>query len=317
MTRSPAQEIGKREWGAVWPITRENLISFLYVLHYSLHIPEMWGIDHWGLWFMGAIAVIWLIDCFVGFYLTLPIRQAKRAARSKSAKTKREKTYWQRWKPAWKIKTGASAYRINFDVHRAFGLWFWLLFFLLALSAASLNLDEEVAKPIVKVLSSFTPSPSDLRVEQPKEKPIEPKVSFARVTELARAEGARRGWAEPAGAINYLSAFGYYSVSFFFPGDDHGAAGVGPRALYFDGASGSYLGDRIPWEGTAGDLFLQVQFPLHSGRILGIPGRILVSFLGLASAALAVTGVVIWYRKRRNRVEGRGLSKRKPVAAST
>jgi uncharacterized iron-regulated membrane protein len=42
----------------------------------------------------------------------------------------------------------------------------------------------------------------------------------------------------------------------------------------------------------------QAQFPLHSGRILGLPGRILVSVMGVVTAALAVTGVVIWWKRR-------------------
>jgi uncharacterized iron-regulated membrane protein len=62
------------------------------------------------------------------------------------------------------------------------------------------------------------------------------------------------------------------------------------------------LGDRQPWKGTAADIFVQAQFPLHSGRILGLPGRILISAMGLAVAALSVTGVIIWARKRRARL---------------
>lgn len=37
-------ELGRREWGAVWPVTQENLVSFLYKLHFSLHMPEMWAL---------------------------------------------------------------------------------------------------------------------------------------------------------------------------------------------------------------------------------------------------------------------------------
>jgi len=44
---------------------------------------------------------------------------------------------------------------------------------------------------------------------------------------------------------------------------------------------------------------------MHSGRILGLPGRILISAMGLVVAALSVTGVVIWWRKRRARVKVR------------
>ena len=45
-----------------------------------------------------------------------------------------------------------------------------------------------------------------------------------------------------------------------------------------------------------------LQFPLHSGRILGLPRRILISLMGLVVAMLSVTGVVIWWKKRAARV---------------
>ena len=61
------------------------------------------------------------------------------------------------------------------------------------------------------------------------------------------------------------------------------------------------LGERQPWKGTAADIFVQAQFPLHSGRILGLPGRILISLMGIVVAMLSVTGVIIWWRKRASR----------------
>jgi uncharacterized iron-regulated membrane protein len=100
----------------------------------------------------------------------------------------------------------------------------------------------------------------------------------------------------------YTPEYGIYGVAFHEPGGDHGAAGVGPPYLYYDGKTGRLIGERQPWTGTAADVFLQAQFPLHSGRILGLPGRILISATGLAVAALSVTGVVVWWRKRRARV---------------
>ena len=57
----------------------------------------------------------------------------------------------------------------------------------------------------------------------------------------------------------------------------------------------------IPGTGSAGDIFLQSQFPLHSGRIIGLPGRILISAMGLMVAMLSATGLIIWLRKRRAR----------------
>jgi uncharacterized iron-regulated membrane protein len=294
--------VGKREWGAAWPISRETIVSFLYVLHYSLHVPEMWGIDQWGMWLMGGVALLWTIDCFVGFYLTLPVRRREAIARPLAVTRRLTRGWWSRWRPAWRIKWHGSSYRVAFDLHRAMSLWLWAAFFMLALTGASLNLYAEVAQPVVNFVSSFTPTPFDTRPAQPHDALIEPKVGYAKVFESGSAQARRLGFEAPAGDLFYAPDYGVFGVRFFEPGDDHGAAGVGPATLYFDSQDGRYLGDWIPWRGTGGDLFLQLQFPLHSGRIAGLPGRIFVSALGVIVAIVAVTGVVIWSRKRRTRL---------------
>ncbi|GJE76990.1 PepSY-associated TM helix domain-containing protein [Methylorubrum suomiense] len=306
-------EIGRREWGQAWPITRETLISFLYKLHFSLHLPAMWGEDRWGVWLMGIVAIVWTIDGFVGFYLTLPVRKAAKPDRAASPRPS-GRDWWKRWKPAWKVKTSGSAYRINFDLHRAASLWTFALLFLLAFTAFSLNLYREVFLPLMSSISRVTPDPSFTRPMVSPLKPIEPSASFADILEAAQAEGQRRGWSEPVGALAYNPFQGFYTARYFQPGDDHGAAGVGPAAVYFDGADAKVIGDRQPWIGTAADLFVQAQFPVHSGRILGLPGRILISLMGLVVAMLSVTGVVIWWRKRAARVSVRRKAAPRPSA---
>jgi uncharacterized iron-regulated membrane protein len=291
-------ELGHRYWGAVWPVTRENFVSFLYKLHYSLHIPEFWGSDRWGTRLLGIIAIIWTLDCFVGFYLTLPGRKRVTAAMAPTVARQIARGFWARWKPAWSIKSRGSAYRITFDIHRAFGLWTWGLLLVIAFTAFSLNLYYEVFSPVMKAVSSYTPTPFELRTPAPLDKPAIPRLSFAEIIARGEADGRSRGWSEPVGAVYYAQLYDIYSVSFFKPGDDHGAGGVGPAQLYYDGQDGRPLGARIPWQGTAADVFVQAQFPMHSGRILGLPGRILVSAMGLIVAALSVTGLVIWIRKR-------------------
>jgi uncharacterized iron-regulated membrane protein len=290
------EELGRRNWGAVWPITTESFVSFLYVLHYSLHIPTMWGIDHWGLWLMGGIAMLWTIDCFVGFYLTLPPRQ-----RGLAPVQKPKRTFWQRWKPAWRIKTSGTRYRINFDLHRAFGLWLWGVLFTVAFTAFSLNLYSEVFYPVMSKVSEVTPGPFDVMPEQDLDHPITPKLTYAQVIEKAERDAAKRGWTDPAGGAFYEPHYGIYGVAFHTPENDHGVAGMGPPYLYYNGVTGEPLGKYEPFVGTAADIFVQAQFPLHSGRILGIPGRILMSVMGAVVAMLSVTGVVIWARKRRAR----------------
>jgi uncharacterized iron-regulated membrane protein len=302
---STGEELGRRYWGAVWPITRENLVSFLYKLHYTLHIPEFWGSDRWGIRLLGIIAIIWTIDCFVGFYLTLPSRRRARAGRAPAVARELGRGFWARWAPAWTIKTTGSAYRINFDIHRAFSLWTWALLFVVAFTGFSLNLYFEVFSPIMKTVSDYTPTPYEQRPYRDLDNPIEPKVTFADILARAAADGRSRSWDTPVGSLFYGPAHGVYAAAFFHPGDDHGAGGVAPAQLYYDSEDGRPIGERLPWVGTAADVFVQLQFPTHSGRILGLPGRILISIMGLVVAALSVTGVVIWWRKRRARVRVR------------
>lgn len=314
------EELGKREWGAVWPVTRETFVSFLYRLHYTLHLPEMWGVNRWGIWLLGIVALIWTFDCFAGLYLTLPIHRRASSQAMELAKVEHEraidepckarmpiaaKSWWQRWKPAWKIRVGAGSYRLNFDLHRAVSLWTWLLLLILAFTSFSLNLYREVFYPAMSLVSKVTPSPFDLRSPASRNHPVEPGLGYAELIAVARQEAMRRGWTEPAGAISYAARYGIYSVRFFHAEDGHGAGGVGPAQLYFDGQTGELLGDRLPWKGTTADVFLQAQFPLHSGRILGLPGRIMISLMGLVVAMLSVTGVIIWARKRRARAQAR------------
>jgi uncharacterized iron-regulated membrane protein len=211
------------------------------------------------------------------------------------------KSWWQRWQPAWKVRWKGGSVKLNFDLHRAFSLWTWILLFILAFTAFSLNLYTEVFYPVMRKVSTVTPTPFDTRPMADKLHLIEPKVPFADIVQRAGAEGRRRNWDAPVGSVFYSQEFGIYMVSMYKPGDDHGSGGVGPALLYYDGVDGRLLGDRQPWKGTAADIFVQAQFPLHSGRILGLPGRILISFMGIVVAMLSVTGVIIWWRKRASR----------------
>lgn len=303
--------IGKRYWGQI-SLDSENLLPFLYKLHYSMHIPSFANIDRWGVWFMGIVAIVWTFDCFVGFYLTLPVRRRRVAdaeglpneglAATAEMAPGSQRTWWQRWKPAWQIKRNASSYRLNLDLHRAFGLWLWLILFIIAFTSISMNLTNEVVRPILSRISTLTPDAFDDRLPTPLNEPIAPEVSFADAISAARTEASQRQWSEPAGAAFYGLQYGIYSILFFHPGDDHGSGGMGVKMLFVDGKEGAIVGGRIPWEGTAADIFMQLQFPLHSGRIVGLPGRILLSIMGVVVAMLSFTGVVIWLKKRAARM---------------
>lgn len=276
---------GSRMWGEI-SLTRENFLPFLYKLHYSMHIPDAFDIEL-GILLMGILAIVWCIDCFIALWISFPNFKA--------------------WRKSFAFRWRQGNYKLNFDLHRSGGVWIWGMLLILAITAVSMNLKLEVTRPIVALFSELTPDPFATRTPNPHDEPIEPGISRQEIIQLAHEEAHRRNWTTPIGGMFYQPEFGMYGVTFHEPGNDHADYGLGNPWLYFDGQDGSYLGDRIPGTGSAGDIFLDAQFPLHSGRILGIPGRIVVSILGLLVAMLSVTGVIVWQRKRVARIKSAHL----------
>jgi len=270
---------GVREWGAV-SLTRENLLPFLYKLHYSLHIPDAWGIEL-GVVFMGLVGIAWVIDNFIALVLSFSNPRAWR------------KSFAFRWKK--------GGYALNFDLHRSGGCWVWGLLLIIAVTSVGMNLNEQVMRPLAAVFSTLTPSPFvDRKLNSPEASAM-PTLTRETVIGLARAEAQRRGWRLPAGALFYSPELSIYGIGFFVGINDHGDGGLGNPWLYFDSQTGSPVGADIPGAGSAGDIFLQAQFPLHSGRILGLPGRVLISAMGLVVAILSITGLCIWWKKQQAR----------------
>lgn len=270
---------GRREWGKV-SLTRENLLPFLYKLHYSMHIPDGWGVEL-GIWFMGLIAMAWVVDTLIALWISFP--------------------NWATWRRSFAFRWKAGGHRLTFDLHRSGGLWIYALVLMLAVTSVAMNLRNEVMRPLVSLFSELMPSPFASRAPAPPDKPIEPLIPAARALDLARAEAQRRGWQAPAGGLFLSTEVGVWGVGFYDVVNSHGDGGLGNPWLYFDSRSGAPAGADVPGTGSAGDIFLQSMFPLHSGRIIGITGRVLMSLTGALVAMLCVTGVLIWARKRRAR----------------
>jgi uncharacterized iron-regulated membrane protein len=263
----------QRKWGRV-SLRRENIMSFLYALHYTLHMPERAGVI-----LMGIVALAWVFDAFAALVLSFPQRK--------------------HWRRSFEFRWTGGAPKLTFDLHRSGGVWTWLWVLIIAVTAVSMNLGKEVMRPVVSVFSKLPESPWE-RVADPGSAG-RPPIGRARAVELASADAAKRGITAPPGGLVYAELSGLYAVGFFSPGGDHGESPLGNPWIFLDAYDGRILAAEIPGVGTAGEVFMQAQFPLHSGRIFGLAGRIGVTLLGLVTATLSATGVLLWLRKRRKR----------------
>ncbi|MGU3536813.1 PepSY-associated TM helix domain-containing protein [Methylobacterium sp. A54F] len=270
-----------------------RLMPFLYSLHTSLHLPGVWGV-----WLMGGAALLWFFDNFVGAYLTFPMRPTN----TRGGRRDHPKGWWIRWRPAWQIRTRASAYRLNFDVHRAFGLWFWAVLAMLALSSVYLNLPREVFNPVLGLFLRVTPFPTNFPKHFTEQRPMT----------FTQASTAARDGLPPSNSDLRLSFIGYdretdvFRVGFGYPDAKTEWFDLRQENVFLEGRTGKVVGRFGSASATgAGDIFSNTLFPLHSGQLFGLPGRIVIALTGLTVTMLGMTGLVIWWRKRVARVSVR------------
>ncbi|MBV1882241.1 MAG: PepSY domain-containing protein [Pseudomonadales bacterium] len=280
--------VAKRQWGDISQGLK-NLMPFVYRLHYSLALGVVGG------YAFGIVALLWTLDCFIGAYLTFPPRKRRRA---KSTKTKSGKNWWQRWLPAWRVRWHSSRYKINFDLHRAGGLWPWAMLLVLAWSSVAFNLSE-VYQPVMRTLLAHQAESNDLpELSEPRQNPA---INWARAHAIGRqliAELAQQKGFE----VNHEQLLYYQADKGIYTYRVHSSRDVneeyGRTQVLFDANNGALVLSWLPSGVASGDTFTSWIETLHMAAIWGWPFRVFMSLLGIVVAILSVTGVVIWWRKR-------------------
>lgn len=284
--------------GEIWPITNKNVMNLINRLHYQMALPGTIGT-----WLFGIVALVWTIDCFVSGYLTFPVSMRRRKDEDAApAKVARRSWLARWWNPAWLVKWGGSAYRINFDLHRAGGLWVWIMLLALAWSSVGFNLWEQVYNPVMKTLFDM-PDPYGNSLPKLETPQPDPPLGWPQAHGIAHdlmAEQARIGGFRVLREdfLNYQGTQGVFMYAVRSDRDlfDEGAATV----LLFDNA-GKFISLSLPTGQNAGSTLNSWVFALHMAQIWGMPFRIFVTGVGIIIAMLSVTGVYIWLKKRKAR----------------
>jgi uncharacterized iron-regulated membrane protein len=290
------EELGRR-WTKGLPDGANTILPFIYRLHYALALGEFGG------WSLGLVALAWTIDCFIGFYLTLPPRNGIHRRR-----------FLARWKSSWLVKFRASFYRVNFDLHRAGGLWLWAALFVFAWSSVFMNLNgfymrvTELLFDFERPIWSLPAPPSARDGREPLGWREAQGIGARLMDEQARAKGFTIDRQVALALAREEGRYRYSAHSSLDIGEKYGSTSV-----YFDAYTGALSSLSPPSGAHAGNTLTTWLMELHMANVFGLPYRIFVCVLGLVIAMLSVTGVYIWWKKRSARVT-RSRERSAPIA---
>ncbi len=193
-------------------------------------------------------------------------------------------------KNALMIKGNSSRERFNYDLHKTFGFYSSLVLLFLILSGVYM-IFPEYGRRLVSVFSSVKePYPIYRSVVPTTDKT---KISFAKVKEITDARFAD-------GEYRFISIPANDQDVYFVgkPGSNDVNQKSPYRRLWIDQYSGKIIHVQDSDTRSAGDVFVEWLYPLHSGEAFGFIGQIIILISGLVPLVLYVTGVSRWLQKR-------------------
>lgn len=227
---------------------------------YALHMDLMLGPVM--VWILGLMSLFWIIDHGVATVLSFPALA--------------------KWRASFAMAGRRFSLKWMFDLHRAGGLWLVPITLVLAVTSLTLTWHEET-RDAVRLL---VPVSERLHEDFPAAPAGPPAVGLEQAVALAGGT---------VDSIVLLHRVGAYGVRLF---DERDIDGLGRLWVYVAMTDGTIIGTRHDRGDGLGDLFFAWQYPLHSGKALGLPGRVLVLLAGLATAGLCFTGLWLWWRRR-------------------
>lgn len=258
-------------------VGRDTILETVFRLHYSMLAGKG------GEFFLGGVALVWLLNCLIGFYLTMPEKRRR---------------FFPNWKRSWLVRSIANIWRFSFDFHRAAGLWLWAVLLMFALSAVQFNLFDAVFRPMVSLVMPIVDPVDDI---VPHERPVtNPRLGWpealARGRQLMGEAAARDGFKISYETFLYLNrprdAF-VYSVHSNLDVREKG----GDTEVAFSATDGKLIGLSHP-RVSSGNALVYWLGALHMAKLWGVPYQVFVSLMGLLIAGLSITGVLVWFKRR-------------------
>lgn len=204
--------------------------------------------------------------------------------------------WWPRpgqWRQQLTIKRHATTLRFNRDLHNTFGFWGLAVFVIVSFTGLYIVYPQ----PINAVVGLISPV-RDLR---PNAVTVTPQQG---VMPIDVAAAVRMADATVAPEQTLQSAFlpqradQPYRLSYAVPGE---SSQFFNTTVFIDPWAGKVIEVRDPAALNAGDTFALYQRPLHYGFGWGPVWQFLVFLSGLLPLLFSITGLTMWWMKRRRR----------------
>ena len=256
-----AEVIGHRQAVPVYEFTRENIVNTIYTLHLLMFFGPLSYL------LLGILGIFLVLTLFIGVGLWWPTR----------------KSLWL----SVSIKRGAGSFRRVFDLHRVFGIYGFIVLIVIGISGTYLALPSQIDSVLGvqdKLINNELAQSKEVTTQ---DKTLDDVVSFAS-SQVGDQLKLKSVWMP-----NYTS--NTWRITFLDP--RHIASAGSDVVLTVDSISARVLGVSDYASHSGVEKFLRWQLPLHSGKVFGFWGRLLVLLSGFIPLVLFVTGIIIWKRK--------------------
>ncbi len=190
---------------------------------------------------------------------------------------------------SFKIKWTAKFKRLNYDLHNVPGFYALLISFILALTG--LVWAFQWFHNTVYAVASWSTTPPEFKTFQ--SDTLQTKGSgFDIAFEKAKAlypKAKKIAVSPAAGKADVIYAYAYKGEETYYDSND----------MQFDQYSGKLLNKRGYQSKNAGERLIGMNYDIHVGAILGLPGKILAFCASLIAASLPITGFTIWWGRRK------------------
>lgn len=253
----------------------KDFFRFMLMGHYELWLGEP------GRMVISSATLIFLIMMITGLVLWWP--------KNKSSAKQR---FWFKWKPTtqWKRK--------NYDLHNILG--FYMMWIAIFLATTGLVMGFQwFSNSVYFITSGGKKMPSeehpvsDSTLAKANNKYLMVNVVWAALMKQKKDDN-KVGLVFPHAPSDVLEGYVNHNLDSYFNADFYHYDQYTGRELRATGVfAGKFKDARLS------DKVMRMNYDIHVGAVLGLPGKLLAFFGSIIAASLPITGFLIWYGRKK------------------